>query len=213
MHNTTPPPGAKLPTTTQLIRSTIIAAVSGVAILVTVILPAEYAIDPTGVGDVLGLQEMGEIRQQLEQEAAEDEHHSALPTTPRPQKERVDEWLSKIAGLLIPAAAAQTPDTGWTDEVTFTLTPGEGTEVKLTMKEGGIATYAWTAENGRINYDLHAHAGGQNAAYGKGRGKTEDAGSFTAEFDGDHGWFFRNRDQQNVTVTLRLSGQYSAVVR
>jgi len=56
----------------QLIRSSIIAFVSAIAILVTVILPAEYAIDPTGIGGALGLGEMDEIKKQLEQEAEAD---------------------------------------------------------------------------------------------------------------------------------------------
>ena len=34
-------------------------------------LTAEYGTDPTGVGNVLGLTEMGEIKQQLAREAAE----------------------------------------------------------------------------------------------------------------------------------------------
>lgn len=73
MYNSDMPTRAELPTTKQLIRSTLIALSTAMVLLVTVILPAEYAIDPTGVGKVLGLTEMGEIKAQLEQEAAEDE--------------------------------------------------------------------------------------------------------------------------------------------
>lgn len=73
MYNSDMPTRAELPTTKQLIRSTLIALSTAIVLLVTVILPAEYAIDPTGVGKVLGLTEMGEIKAQLEQEAAEDE--------------------------------------------------------------------------------------------------------------------------------------------
>ncbi|GAM66049.1 hypothetical protein JCM19232_1567 [Vibrio ishigakensis] len=73
MYNSDMPTRAQLPSNGQLIRSTLIALVSAALILVTVILPAEYAIDPTGVGRALGLTEMGEIKAQLEQEAKEDE--------------------------------------------------------------------------------------------------------------------------------------------
>ena len=48
-----------------LIRSTLIAAGAAGAILVLFWLPAEYGIDPTGVGALTGLTEMGEIKQQL----------------------------------------------------------------------------------------------------------------------------------------------------
>ena len=73
MHNAPKPNIEDLPTKAQLRRSTIIAATGAVAIGVMVYLPAEYGTDPTGVGNVLGLTEMGEIKQQLAAEAAADE--------------------------------------------------------------------------------------------------------------------------------------------
>ena len=70
MFNAKKPSLDELPSSAQLIRSTAIAAASAVAILVTVVLPAEYNIDPTGIGGVLGLAEMGEIKTQLAEEIA-----------------------------------------------------------------------------------------------------------------------------------------------
>ena len=72
MFNAEKPSLEELPSSAQLLRSTIIAALSAVVILVTVVLPAEYAIDPTGIGSALGLTEMGEIKQELAEEAARD---------------------------------------------------------------------------------------------------------------------------------------------
>jgi len=46
MYNTDIPSRAELPSTRQLIRSTIIAAVSAVVLLYTVVLPSEYGVDP-----------------------------------------------------------------------------------------------------------------------------------------------------------------------
>jgi hypothetical protein len=43
-------------------------AVAGI-LLVTCVLPAEYGIDPTGVGRVLGLTQMGEVKMMLAEEA------------------------------------------------------------------------------------------------------------------------------------------------
>jgi hypothetical protein len=60
------------PTAGQLLKSTIVAAASAVAIVVCVFLPAEHAIDPTGIGRWLGLTQMGEIRQQLVEYARAD---------------------------------------------------------------------------------------------------------------------------------------------
>ena len=61
----------------------------------------------------------------------------------------------------------------------------------------------------RINFDLHGHGDGDSVTYEKGRGQTSGAGSFTAAFDGEHGWFWRNRDSADVTVMLKIRGQYS----
>jgi hypothetical protein len=83
MYNTDIPSRAELPSSRQLVRSTLIAALSAVILLFTVVLPSEYGVDPTGMGRALGLTEMGEIKTRLAREAAEDEAateaaHSAL---------------------------------------------------------------------------------------------------------------------------------------
>lgn len=67
---TIPPPDVLAPTSRQLIRSAIIAVVVATLILVTCVLPAEYGVDLTGVGRVLGLTQMGEVKRALAEEAA-----------------------------------------------------------------------------------------------------------------------------------------------
>jgi len=201
MFNAEKPSLEELPSSAQLIRSTIIAAVSAVAILVTVVLPAEYGIDPTGVGRMLGLAEMGEIKQELAEEAEQDrEIHSP---------DRSSSVLDAILGVLISTAQAEE---AWRDEVTFTLAPGDTAEIKLAMVAGNAADYAWVAEGGRINFDLHAHGDGQSIDYDRGRGASSGEGSIDAPFAGEHGWFWRNRDDADVTVTLQLRGDYSELV-
>jgi hypothetical protein len=66
------PAQGDLPSTRTLVRSTVIALAVAAAVLGTVVLPAEYGIDPTGVGRVLGLTQMGEIKVRLAREAAAD---------------------------------------------------------------------------------------------------------------------------------------------
>ncbi|MDP2745444.1 MAG: transmembrane anchor protein, partial [Pseudomonas sp.] len=72
MFNTKLPTQSELPTSRQLLRSTVIAVGVAAALLVTVVMPSEYAIDPTGVGRVLGLTQMGEMKKTLAEEAAAD---------------------------------------------------------------------------------------------------------------------------------------------
>ena len=82
----------------------------------------------------------------------------------------------------------------------------------MPLKTGGTVAYEWQGQGGRINYDLHAHGNGQSVTYEKGRGKTEGEGNFTAPFEGNHGWFWRNRDSKDVTVTLSLRGDYQTIL-
>ncbi|HKK97177.1 MAG TPA: transmembrane anchor protein [Marivita sp.] len=202
MHNAPKPNIEDLPTKAQLRRSTIIAGIGAVFIGVCIYLPAEYGSDPTGVGNILGLTEMGEIKQQLAAEAAADE---ALHGS-----DESSSLINDILGLFVSTAYAQE---AWQDEITFTLAPSESTEIKATMEEGATLNYAWTSTGGRVNFDLHAHADGENVTYEKGRGQTSGEGSFETPFAGDHGWFWRNRDDEAVTVTLQLRGAYSEIVR
>ena len=53
MYNNEKPSREDLPSSAQLLRSTIIALAAAVAILVTIVLPAEYGIDPTRIGRAL----------------------------------------------------------------------------------------------------------------------------------------------------------------
>ncbi len=201
MFNAEKPSLEELPSSAQLLRSTVIAAVSALVILVMVVMPAEYGIDPTGMGRVLGLTEMGEIKQELAIEAEEDHSSIREPNT-------LANYFSLVSKLIISPAHAQSAD-GWTDEVTFTLDPGDTQELKLTMNEGDIAEYRMLVDGGRVNFDLHAHGDGKSVTYEKGRGSTGAEGELKAAFDGDHGWFWRNRDKSPSTITLQVRGTYS----
>lgn len=103
------------------------------------------------------------------------------------------------------------------DEVSITLRPGQGAEVKLEMKKGAQVNFLWTVNGGKVNYDTHGDPYGAPRdfyhGYGKGKQTSQDEGVLTAAFDGKHGWFWRNRGEQPVTVTLRVSGDYLDIKR
>ena len=81
MYNANKPDASELPSTGKLLKSTGIAVVIASALLVTVVLPAEYGVDPTRIGSLLGLTEMGRIKRQLAAEAeAEVAVKAAGPT-------------------------------------------------------------------------------------------------------------------------------------
>ena len=111
------------------------------------------------------------------------------------------------------SAAPAEPRAEWRDEIPFTLTPGEGTEIKLKMVQGAKAHYAWAVEGGVVNFDTHGDARGKSISYEKGRGLAADEGVLEAAFTGNHGWYWRNRGASDVKVVLRTRGEYSAVKR
>ena len=84
MYNTDLPNRAELPSSRQLLRSTAIALVAAGALLTTTVLPAEYGIDPTGIGGALGLTQMGQIKTSRSAEAAAAAKAAAAPAVATP---------------------------------------------------------------------------------------------------------------------------------
>lgn len=233
MYNVAPPETHELPTTAQLRKSTLLAIGSALVILITIVLPAEYAIDPTRIGRVLGLTEMGEIKTQLAQEAAADSLQQsgagsvAAEQTILDRLERIESLLSatspqsnltaaKPQSPIQPATLSPKPantDTARVDKVSFQLAPGQGIEIKLVMNEGASTKYSWVSEGGPANFDTHGDAQGKSVSYEKGRGVEKDEGTLTAAFKGNHGWFWRNRNSTPITITLTTNGDYSEIKR
>lgn len=234
MYNTDIPSRAALPTPRQLHRSAFFAACVAVVLLFTAYLPAEYGIDPTGVGDLTGLTEMGKIKTQLHEEAEADRlKESSMTPTP---EQRSNILESVFAQLFIGSAAAHEAGhgnsmgagahgdamqegkrmmaAGRKDEMSLTLKPGQGAEIKLRMKKGAKATYSWTVNGGTANYDMHGDGpGGQEKSYKRGRSVGGDEGVLEAGFNGNHGWFWRNRTRKPVTVKLWVNGDYADIKR
>ena len=207
MNNNKIPSNAELPSMGKLIKSTILASCIAIIILVTVVLPAEYGIDPTGVGNFLGLSKMGEIKVSLTQEAAADRSIKKVHTSNINNKlESVSDFDSKIVPI-------QLKDNVQTDKITFTLSPDEGTEIKLTMKKGEQVDFAWWTDRGRANFDTHADSKKHKINYHNyDKGSVERSeGKLEAAFDGKHGWFWRNRTSKTMIITLKVSGKYSYI--
>ena len=213
MFNSQMPDVSDLPTSRQLVRSTLVAAAAAAAILVTIVLPSEYGVDPTGVGRVLGLTEMGEIKVQLAQEAAADAAATVNRSTTPPAPTAAEPIVATPVASA-PAADAGPATVARQDQMSVTLAPGEGAEIKVKANKGARIGFDWSVSGGHVNYDTHADAPGISYhGYGKGRESTGERGELVAAFDGSHGWFWRNRSDGPVTVVLRTNGEYSAIRR
>src|ERR1041384_2518320 len=161
-------------------------------ILVTVVLPAGVAIDPLGTGAKLGLLPLGEVGKQVEalnQQAGE---------------------AGKAAGASAILVAQEKPFQQ--ESVDFKLKPPEGMEYKHRLEKGEALLYSWNA-TGPVDYELHAEPDGAPAGYAqsyeKKNASTGASGTLTAPVPGIHRWYWENKNENEVTVTLKTAGYYN----
>jgi hypothetical protein len=190
-----------LPSARQLLKMTGLAVAIAAVILFTMVLPAEYGIDPTGIGQRLGLASL-----------------SAAPASkaaPEPAKEPDDAPTLTLAPASGTVWKASRPYRS--DELTLTLRPNEGAEIKASMREGERFVFTWVAEGGAVNFDMHGEKfdapSDQFTSHWKGRDATSGHGEFQAPFAGTHGWFWRNRGTKPVTITVKTSGFYEKLFK
>ena len=148
------------------------ALLGAMFILVAVVWPAEYGLDPLGTGKLLGIVYLGE-------------------DTDTPLIEQQPGYR--------------------TDAVTFVLEPFQSVEYKYELSRDATLLFEWQA-SGEVVSDLHAEPAigppGYAETFALHRGERV-AGSYTATFNGIHGWFWENRSQQDVQVTLVTAGFYT----
>ena len=204
------PPGAR-----SVLLSVVVAFFVAATLLITVVLPAEYGIDPTGLGETLGLTVMSELQ-------------SATPTPPAAPLVRVieePELLPQppevIPGLPVPAplkdpAVVQRPGTPpRIDSIDVALVLGEEVEMKAVLDAQQAIIYSWSVTGGEVYYDFHAEPSsgpeGYFVRYAEGEGSA-DSGSLVSPFAGHHGWYWLNISEHPVTVHLQVTGYHKELV-
>ncbi len=181
-----------LPSHAQLFKATAVAILAASIILVTIVMPAEYGIDPTGIGRGLGLAAMGQPAQPSDQPGA-----AAVAAAPE-------------------AAVVKRAMPFRSDTMSLTLMPGKGAEIKAAMQAGDDFVFTWATDGGAVNFDMHGerpNAGNDFSSYWKDTQQASGHGSFTAPFEGTHGWYWANRGQRPVTVTVTTSGFYEKLYK
>ena len=180
---------SSIPSTSKLIKSTIIAIGIATIILVIAVLPAEYGIDPTGVGKLVGLKKMGEIKVSLSQEVAANELEDNKSASVSNIEINPSNYISQKG------------------EITIILQPNEGRELKVSMKKDDQINYDWHTDRGVLYFAAHTDSG-EPHDYSEGT-KSSDKGVLKAFSDGRHGWWYKNRTSEVVTLTLQIDGKYS----
>jgi hypothetical protein len=175
----------------SLLKATLVALVVAAIVLVVAVLPAEYGIDPLGVGRATGLTDLFA--------AGGDEEAAAAPATVTPG----------LAGPVFPR-----PYDWRVDSRQFTIPAGVGMEFKYELDRSATMLYSWKAD-GFVDYDFHTEPEGKPSSasdsYDKGSA-SQRRGAYTAPYDGIHGWYWENKSNKPITLVLQTAGFYDEAV-
>ena len=169
--------------------------VAGLALVVAV-LPAEFGVDPTGIGRRLGLLALADVKQQLAAFQAANGEGTAS---------------GAVAGAATQTVVAADKPLQH-ETVEFSLAPGEFIEYKYRLDRGQSLVYNWQASTS-VNVEFHAEPDGAPRGYAetyeKQAGVQRAAGTLHAPFSGIHGWYWENTSNAPATVALTSSGFYT----
>lgn len=192
------------PPSRKRLMTSVAAALAGAAvILVAFVLPAEYGLDPTGVGKALGLTAIHGPTRKLQVKDViggnEKYREVALPAN-----------SDDPVPLPNPAVSQIKPAAPRTESVSVTLEPGQETEIKAILDAAQVIVYSWQSD-GEVYTDFHGHepdAGQSFVRYEEQQSGHEGHGSLVAPFSGEHGWFWLNISEKPVTIKLQFTGYH-----
>jgi hypothetical protein len=167
--------------------ATVGALGAAIVLLITAVLPAEYGIDPLGIGRVLGLTAMADANAVVELTS-------------------MSETANTTESPLTDSARAYNRDT-----ITFTLGPERWIEYKFALGQGATFLYQWDA-TGPLTFDFHTDPVGTAASESESFAQNSSAsenGSYRAPYSGYHGWYWMNEGNTDVEVTLTAVGFFT----
>lgn len=196
------------PSNKKLLAGTLIAAVSALLLLVTVVLPAEYGIDPTGFGKLTGLTNMAAPSRTI---AITD----VLGGNETLREVEIPEF-GEPTPLPNPSVFQDELQTFKTETLQVAIPSDGQTEIKLKLQEGKVVVYSWSVDTGDIYVDFHGHdpSFGDDffVRYKEQQEGSGNNGSLTAPFTGEHGWFWLNYNEFPVVVTLTVTGYFDEII-
>ncbi len=187
----------------QLLKSIVIAFIIGGLVFVTAVLPAEYGKDPIGTGKFFGFSKLytNENSNQLNFKKIEFKDVGSPSNIIKPLE----------ANNPVPVKQFDLIQ----DSITLNIPAKKGIEYKVQIRKYGSVKYEWHSQNKEIVFlDFHGEVAEKNppkevfyesytVAYSNNM-----AGTFTAPFKGKHGWYFKNLSNKEITITIKLKGQY-----
>lgn len=179
-----------LPSWAALVKASGGAILGAAVVLVLVVLPAEYGIDFTGIGNALGLTALAPL---------------SVSSTPVPPP--AGAGLAPVQEGVV----ALYPGEYKFDARELVLGPYEYVELKYHLAKNATMLFSWKAD-GDVLHDFHGDPDGESSktqSYDK-RPRREATGSFAAPFAGIHGWYWENPGGGTVKVRLATAGFYTS---
>jgi hypothetical protein len=203
-------PGWQAPSGQRIAVSVGVALIVAAIVLVVAVLPAEYGIDPTGLGRAMGLTELNAPASRT------IEVRDVLGGNERVREVEIPAFNEPVP-LPNPAVHQVEERPIQTRTLTLTLEEGQQTEIKTVLKASKVIVYHWETDGGLVYTDLHGHdpAAGQEffVRYREDQeGATQATGSLVAPFDGEHGWYWLNIHDGPVKITLTVTGFFDDIV-
>ena len=202
--NTAAPASSK-----RLIIGSISAIVVAIILLVAVVLPAQYGIDPTGIGQATGLTSLSSAGMQTFEITDVIGGNEVVRTV-----EIAD--AGEPTPLPNPAVFQQGDGPARMETLEIPIGPFEETEVKVVMNQGKMILFSWEVSQGSIYSDYHGHDPELGSEfwvrYREQMEGSDDEGSLVAPFGGEHGWYWVNYNEYPVVVTLTIDGYFEDLV-
>jgi hypothetical protein len=198
------------PSRKSLVKAAIWTFVGAVIVAVLFVLPAEYGVDPTGIGERIGLTSLAGVSAP-EIGSAPRVVQGTFPDAP----EEFDFYDPEVLG----DPFSRSHDRPFrSDKIEIPIDEFEQVEVKAEMKQGDAFVYSWKLVEGESVYtDFHADPHQVDRypdqywiRYLESETNGE-SGSLVAPFDGNHGWYWLNIEENPIRIELEVHGYYESV--
>lgn len=196
----------------KLVRNLIVSVVVGTLILLVAVLPAEFGIDPLGAGKALGFSKLY-VQQETEMSVDPGQLQVGQSATVAHRKIILSN-IGSSTNVSRPIAAslpvAQEKFAVRQDVINVLVPASKGIEYKIWAKQLGHFKYEWSTDQGELFLDFHGEPkvsegfyDSYTVCYSNNMG-----GTFLVPFTGKHGWYFKNNSAKDITVTIKLDGEY-----
>jgi hypothetical protein len=152
-------------------------------LLVVAVLPAEYNIDPTGLGKKLGLTVLSQ--------SADSTVKASVISCPE-----------------------QTQSPQWKDTIVILVPPKKGLEYKFYVQKGEALEFTWETNGESLYFDFHGEPEGDTTGYFKSyklSTQNQSSGTLSVPFTGVHGWYWENKTNKPISITLKTRGKYKKI--